>query len=216
MTTLTIKDLYIPIGCFIIILLLIALIVTTQTALALSMHYGDLIFNMVLFLTSPFNLHEFIAVKVNPSVVFYELFLTFMDLLLAMSLIGYRFSEFRNVIFSMFAMFLTIVVANYLAFGIHYVIWREPLTGISGIATDSSIIILIMSIDAMLKTWRREPINTYELALTLASPPFAIVTLYLALISPYWINHVIDIISLTPTLAIMLKILNIKIFKMMR
>ncbi|WP_291999856.1 hypothetical protein [Caldivirga sp.] len=170
----------------------------TPKALRLSSHYGSLVYYVVLFLTSPFNPQEFVAIKAPPLVMasnfLFQTVLTVVDLSLALLTVD-RVGLFkRPMLYTM----LLIITANYIAFTISYMVFRRPLIGISGIAVDSSVIALMASY--MLRVTGSRIDSSVLTALSLAC---SIITLYLAFASPYWVNHVIDVLSLTPALTIM-------------
>ena len=182
------------IGCIIVSATFASLLLITLFAMLWTTHYGDLVRFIVLFLTSPFNLYEFVGAKVGLPVTIFDVILTTVDLLCAIALVGIRFGKSNHVIRNMLFTFFIIIVANYLSFAVHYLIWGTPLIGISGIAVDSSIIILMLGLEPILVT-RFSPfrgMNNKHLALRLTAMSFAVVTLFMAFTSTYRLNHVID------------------------
>ena len=138
----------------------------------------------------------------------FDVVLTTVDLLCAIALIGIRFREFMSAIRAMLFTFFIIIVANYLSFSILYFISRTYLTGISGIAVDSSIIVLMLSLEPMLIT-RLSPfrgMNNKHLTLRLTAMSFAVVTLFMAFASTYWLNHVIDAATMLLLILLVLMI----------
>ena len=143
--------------------------IITPSILHWAKHYSDSAYRIALLLTSPFNLNEFVGAKVGLLEAIYIVELTIIDLLSAVALVGIRFGKSKHIIRNMLFTFLIIIVANYLAFIIHYLTSRTPLIGISGIAVDSSVIILMVGLETIVLTLfsPKNPFNNNNLVRSL-------------------------------------------------